>query len=422
MELQMFNARIIDDMSAGESPEAILSRISSPFPDLRLTVIDRSGAIVYDNKLGRPYPSTDHNSRPEVVEARKNGSGYTVERLSQSNDEVYFYSARLNDGNDTVIRSAVPYSLPLVTFLGPDFNFLWIIALIAVIASLGGYFVTRRLSTSISRLNHFAEKASRGEPIYDDEWHFPHDELGNIAGNIVKLYVQSDQRHREAVEHERDKIRIKKQLTNNINHELKTPIASISVCAELINDHPEMSDEDKSRFVTRILDNVHRLESLLSDVSTITRMDDGADMITTETVDIRDIVKSVADDERLRTDIEIEVNVPSIVRRVNRNLIESVFRNLFDNAIAYSGANLISVSADDEGHFIFRDNGTGIPDEHLEHIFERFYRIDKGRSRQHGGTGLGLAIVKNAIVIHGGTIRVTNDNGLRFDFIIPNRG
>jgi len=420
MELQMFNTRIIDDMSAGEAPEAILSRIKVPFPDIRLTVIDGKGAIVYDNKLGRPYPATNHNSRPEVAEARKNGSGYTVERLSQSNDEVYFYSATLNDDTNTVVRSAVPYSSPLVSFLGPDFRFLWIMALIAVLAGLGGYFVTRRISTSISRLNHFAEKAGRGEHIYD-EWQFPHDELGNIAGNIVKLYVQRDQRHREAIEHEREKIRIKKQLTNNINHELKTPLASISVCAELINDHPELSDEDKQCFLARILDNVNRLESLLSDVSTITRMDDGAEMIATEAVDIREIVQSIAADERLRTDIEIKVNIPSIVRRVNPGLIESVFRNLFDNAIAYSGASCISVSADNEGHFVFRDNGSGIPDEHLEHIFERFYRIDKGRSRQHGGTGLGLAIVKNVIVIHGGTIRASNENGLRFDFSFPDR-
>ena len=113
-----------------------------------------------------------------------------------------------------------------------------------------------------------------------------------------------------------------------------------------------------------------------------------------------------------------------IVVKGNRSLLYSVFRNLTDNAIAYAGeGRTMTLEAKEQGnkwHFIFRDNGQGVPPEHLARLFERFYRVDKGRSRKMGGTGLGLAIVKNAVLLHGGTIRVSNlpEGGLKFEFTI----
>lgn len=124
----------------------------------------------------------------------------------------------------------------------------------------------------------------------------------------------------------------------------------------------------------------------------------------------------VVAEERLKTEMLFKISVPPIVINGNRVLIESMFRNLITNAVAYSGGTEISIIADDKGNFTFRDNGSGVGEEHLEHIFERFYRVDKGRSRANGGTGLGLAIVKNAVSIHGGRIRAVNDGGLRLDF------
>ena len=286
---------------------------------------------------------------------------------------------------------------------------------VTITVSIAGYFIARRITTSISNLNSFAEKAEKGERIYED-WAFPHDELGSIAGNIVKLYVQRDQRHQEAIKQERDKIRLKKQLTNNINHELKTPVASIKICADLLRDHPELPDSKRIEFINQIHYNTLRLTSLLEDVSSITRMDDGANVIKKERVNLRELIDNVTGSDRLRTDMSIHLDIPDIEIYGNRQLIESVFRNLMDNAIAYSGGTEIWITADEKGNFIFRDNGRGVSEEHLPHIFERFYRIDKGRSREKGGTGLGLAIVKNAIAIHGGSIRVSNDCGLRFDF------
>ncbi len=414
MELQMHNNRIIDDMGKGEDVTSIAKRIGTPIPNLRITLIDKEGAVVYDNNDKTPFPETNHNNRPEIIDARKNGTGYSVGRRSESDDTDYFYSATITtDG--TIVRSAAPYNHTLRDFLKADISFLWMMLVMTVAVSIAGYFIARRISTSISNLNSFAEKAGKGERIYED-WAFPHDELGNIAANIVRLYAQRDLRHQEAIVQEREKIRLKKQLTNNINHELKTPVASIKICADLLHDHPNLPEEKRKEFVDRICDNTNRLTSLLEDISSITRMDDGANMIEKEIVNMRELVEDVVESERLRTDMKIHSNIPNIELLGNRQLIESVFRNLIDNAIAYSGGSEIRIEADTRCNFTFRDNGCGIPEEHLPHIFERFYRIDKGRSREKGGTGLGLAIVKNAVSIHHGKIRVSNDGGLRFDF------
>ena len=233
--------------------------------------------------------------------------------------------------------------------------------------------------------------------------------------------MQRDERHREAIRQQQDKIRLKKQLTNNINHELKTPVASILVSLELLRDHPEIEENRKQEFLDRIYANARRLETLLKDISTITRMDEGADMISVTDVNLKSLVRDVVDSEQVRTKMTIMVDMPDIKVVGNVSLLESIFRNLIDNAISYSGADLLKIECDVNGNFIVSDNGCGIADEHLPHIFERFYRIDKGRSREAGGTGLGLAIVRNAVLIHGGDIRVVNANGLTYYFSIRNR-
>ena len=122
------------------------------------------------------------------------------------------------------------------------------------------------------------------------------------------------------------------------------------------------------------------------------------------------------EEERLRTPMKIDVSVPALTINGNRGLLEAIFRNLIDNAIAYSGAEEISITADEDGNFCVSDNGCGISQEHLPYIFERFYRIDKGRSRTAGGTGLGLSIVKNAVSIHGGDIAAESNRGLCYRF------
>lgn len=414
-ELQMHNCRILDDISRGVSIDSIIGHIGSPLDNLRISLIDNAGNVIFDNNDSTPFPSGDHNSRPEVIESRKSGIGHSVSRYSVSDNCSYFYSAMRGD-DGIVIRSAAPYTHSLQEVLKADSSILWIMIAFAIVLSLASYVASHKISLSIRRLNLFAEKAEKGERIYNDEA-FPHDELGSIASHIVRLYIQRDEQHREALRQEKDKIRLKKQLTNNINHELKTPVASILVCLELLRDHPEMLSEEKKRELNdRIFANAQRLNSLLKDVAAITRMDEGEEMIEKAPVDLAELVNDVVTEERLRTSMNITVDMPQLKISGNRQLLESIFRNLIDNAISYSGGSEIVIKADSEGNFTVSDNGCGVPDEHLPHIFERFYRIDKGRSRAAGGTGLGLSIVRNAVGIHGSDISVTNNGGLQFRF------
>lgn len=413
--LQMHNARLLDDLRKGEDIENIVARISSPADNLRVTLIDGEGKVVYDSS--KRSIASNHNSRPEVRAARLRGEGYAIERLSEGNDTSYFYSALLGD-DGMVIRSAAPYNHSLTEFLKVDRTILWIMGALTLLMSLLGFLATRKISVSIRRLNRFAETAGKGGRIFDG-YYFPHDELGDIAANIVKIYVQRDREHRETIRLEQDKARLKKQLTNNINHELKTPVASILVSLDLLDDHPDLSEEKKRELLSRIRANAERLSALLKDVSTITRMEDGRGMIDRKPLEIKAIIEKIADEARLRTTMTINVDVPPLTVNGDRALIESVFQNLIDNAIAYSGGTEINIRVDNKGNFRVWDNGKGIPPEHLPHIFERFYRVDDGRTRSAGGTGLGLSIVRNAIAVHGGSIKAISVKGLLFEFNLP---
>lgn len=414
--LQSYNLRIAEEMKDAGIDSAA-KKISAPTEWIRLTLIDREGNVIFDNNDRTPFPTANHNARPEVAEARLKGSGHAAERHSDSDDTEYFYSATLLD-NGMVVRSAAPYTHSLVEFLSIDKTFIWIMLAMTAVISFVGYFATRRISLSIKRLNLFAAKAEKGERIFGEDG-FPHDELGSIASHIVRLYIQREERSQEALRQQEDKEKLKKQLTNNINHELKTPLSAIRACVDLLRDHPEMSEDKKHEFLARIASNASRLDALLKDVSMITRMDEGASHIAKHSLDLTALVREICEEERMKTDIRIVVDMPKLRINGNGALLESLFRNLFSNAETYSGCDEIRIKADGRGSFIFADNGSGIPEEHLPHIFERFYRIDKGRSRSAGGTGLGLAIVKNAVAIHGGTIKVTNSAGLRFDFTLP---
>lgn len=412
--LQMHNARLLDDLRRGEDIGDIVARISSPADSLRVTLIGPDGHVIYDSRSSAL--KSDHNSRPEVIAARTRGEGYAIERLSEGDDNAYFYSALLGDG-DMVIRSAAPYTHSLTEFLAVDRAILWIMGAITLIISIVGLLATKKIAVSIRHLSLFAEKAEKGDRIYDG-YSFPHDELGDIAANIVKLYVQRDRRHREAVKLEKDKARLKKQLTDNINHELKNPVASILVNLDLL-EHPGISPDDRRDITARIRSSAGRLSALLKDVATISRMEDGNGIISSEPVDLTVLIHRIAADARRRTDMAIDVDIPQLTVNGDRSLLESVFSNLIDNAIMHSGASRLTITADCAGNFRIRDNGRGIPEAHLPHIFERFYRVDDGRTRAAGGTGLGLSIVRHAVAVHGGSIRAVSSGGMLFEFNIP---
>ena len=380
-QLQQYNRHLLATVEEGEPYEDYIATHDKPFEELRISIITLTGAVVYDNTIS--LDSLDnHRGRPEVANALAEGTGYNISRQSTSDGREYFYSA--TRGERVVVRTAIPYSSTLQDLLEADWSFLVVMISITLAMSVVAYFTTRKLGKDIERVNRY--------------------------------------------EAEQEQNRLKRQLTNNINHELKTPVASIQVCLETLLSGINLSEEKRQELIERCYANSDRLRRLLNDVSLITRIEDGSALIGKERVVINDIIDEVAkelemlpEDERLllHTDFNAEVIIGG-----NPSLIGSIFRNLTENAIAYSeGRNIyISLLENNEKlcRICFEDDGKGVEQKHLSHLFERFYRVDKGRSRQKGGTGLGLAIVKHAVQFHGGTIIVTNrpNGGLRFEFTL----
>lgn len=232
---------------------------------------------------------------------------------------------------------------------------------------------------------------------------------------------------------EEDKNRLKRQLTQNVAHELKTPVSSIRGYLETIVSDPGMDEEVKNHFIQRCFIQSQRLSSLLQDISTLNKLDDAPGSYEREPVNILTLFNMILSDvaQKLKEKI-ITVRTligPDVVVTGSHSLLYSIFRNLTDNAIAYAGEGVtvtVQVLSEDENYytFSFADNGVGVAAGHLPHLFERFYRVDKGRSRKMGGTGLGLAIVKNAVLLHHGSIsvRLAQTGGLEFIFSLPKAG
>lgn len=380
-QLQQYNQHLLVAIEDGESYEEYIASHEKPFDDLRITLITLSGAVIYDNTI--PVDSLgNHSNRPEIVDALDDGSGYHIGRQSKSDGREYFYSA--TSGKRVIVRTAIPYSSTLKDLLEADWSFLIVMISITLSMSVIAYFTTRKLGKDIERVNHY--------------------------------------------EAEQEKNRLKRQLTNNINHELKTPVASIQVCLETLLSGITLSEEKRQELIERCYSNNERLRRLLADVSLITRIEDGNALISKEEVVINDILCDIADEleimpENERMTLHTNFN-EQVTINGNLSLIGSIFRNLTENAIAYSEGKNIYISLltnnEQECRIRFEDDGCGVEEKQLSRLFERFYRVDKGRSRKKGGTGLGLSIVKHAVLFHGGTITASNrpNGGLRFDFVL----
>lgn len=220
---------------------------------------------------------------------------------------------------------------------------------------------------------------------------------------------------------------LKQQLTSNIAHELKTPLASVKGYLETILNNRAMPPEKLEYFVERAFAQSERLNALINDISLLNHIEDAGELFEFKKTRLRPLIRDVIEnlESRLQKEtIQVQLSVPDqVVVYGNDNLLSSIFQNLVENTINYAGSGTtirISQYLEDKKfyYFSYSDNGKGIPEEHLSRIFERFYRIDEGRTRSKGGTGLGLAIVKNAVQLHKGEISVRNrtEGGLEFLF------
>jgi len=224
---------------------------------------------------------------------------------------------------------------------------------------------------------------------------------------------------------------IKQQMTSNIAHELKTPVATIMGYLETI-ERNKMSPEKQEYFIKKAFGQAVRLSDLIEDLSTLNKIEESKELFAFEKIDIKKVITEVYDDLKLSLDeknINVKIDIDNPLKiNANRSLLFSIFYNLFENAIKYGGkTSQINISnyLEDKNfqYFSFSNNGNSIDEKHLVRIFERFYRVDSGRSRKKGGTGLGLAIVKNAIQLHGGEISVGNikSGGVEFIFSIAKK-
>lgn len=424
-KLQNYNKQLADAMKyMGKTDETTLDSYvkTHSLPNLRVTIIDNEGHVTFDNLEKNYNRFTSHANRPEIIEAQKKGSGSSVERNSKTLKQEFFYSATYFNDSKITIRSALPYNNDLAKSLQTDQHFIWFALTTIIILTLVLWRFLSRLGANITKLKLFASRADHNESLEtEDLIAFPDDELGEIAERIIKIYKRL-----QSTRQEQDKL--KRQLTQNIAHELKTPVASIQGYLETILDNPHIDEETKKQFLKHSYAQSQRLTSLLQDISTLNRMDDAPEIKENVEVNISQMVEDISKETALQLEkhhMSFIINLPeNIIVHGNKSLLYSVFRNLTDNAIAYAGygttITLDAVEKNKEWNFAFYDNGIGVANEHLSRIFERFYRVDKGRSRKLGGTGLGLAIVKNAVMIHGGTIQAKNlpTGGLRFDFNI----
>lgn len=431
--LQEVNRMIILDYEDGVVINDQYVKRMLPVGGVRLSIIDLKGNVIYDSD--NKDIVANHADRQEVKEAMAHGSGYTIRRHSETNNKDYFYSALR--GGSVVVRTSIEYNSKLIDELSVNSIYGILMVATTVVLTIVAFFASRRLSQSIEMLRDFADCAENGSIEKFDESSFPKGELGDISIHIVNLYKnlkqtaeERDRNLQEAIFEESEKNRIKQQLTNNINHELKTPVHAVQACLEtVINMKDGLSKEAKEELLNKSYQNVKRLSALLSDVSVLTRMTEAPDKIEFERIDIRELAESIADEvmNMYNGDETFTINVyapRNLEINGNVGLIESIFKNLMVNSVLHSGGNRARLECVDGNdgyvHLTYYDNGKGVPEEHLSRIFERFYRIDKGRSRTSGGTGLGLSIVRNAVVFHKGTIVATNraGSGLCFKFTL----
>lgn len=390
--LQQLNLHLADELNVVGSPDELFARNAGRFEGLRITLIDTTGRVFYDSHLKEDIDCYMCDNI-EIKDAIEHGRGFHIDNKPENNDSDYIYSATNCDS--LIIRSALPYHISLADVLSSGNTFLFIAILISLLISWIGYMTSQ------------------------------------LYSKLKQAAIDLEHEHSLKEREEQEKIRIKRQLTNNINHELKTPICSILGYLDMIINIPDLTPEQIAAFSKKSYDQTERLRQLMADLATITRIDEASAMIECERVNVSLLVEDIIDDvcpQAQQQSITVESCLPEGVEvEGNSSLLYSIFRNLIDNAIAYSGGRRVWVeltSQDmDRYSFVVRDNGIGIEQKHLEYIFERFYRVDKGRSRKVGGTGLGLSIVKNAVVFHGGVIeaRIAAKGGVEFHFSLQKR-
>ena len=423
--------RLLADVSAGNLSAAGV-RSASRSAGARITVIAADGAVVADSEADSAQME-NHRGRPEVAEALAGRAGSSIRESPTMGVRFLYVAVPYSSG---VIRFAVPLSqidaqvnmIRRQVMISTALAFLPAILIAAMLA--------RSVSSRLARIIDYAGELAKGnfQVRLDSQGG---DELAVLSGKLnemgQKLERTVGELERERAEIERVE-RIRKDFVINVSHELRTPLASIQGYTETLLDGALDDSENNIRFLKIIRQNAERLGRLVSDLLTLSRLELGTQKLEPGICDVHSLLaesveslRPVAEKKGLR--IQVSEPLPPVTAFCDLEAVHQVLGNLLDNALKYTPAGgEIAVGARLRGESAIEvfvcDTGIGIPQEELPRLFERFYRVDKARSRQLGGTGLGLSIVKHLVQAMGGEVRVESEpgKGSVFSFTVPAAG
>ena len=376
----------LDDISYLESIED---------SSLRVTLIDLEGNVVFDNQLDESEME-NHASREEFKEAKENGYGIS-KRYSSSLLKTFYYVAYKLDNN--IIRvSKVADSTLYILFI--NLWPLYIVAIVLIICSiLLGFLLSKKIVDPINNIN-------LEHPLENNKYK-------EIEPLLIRIEAQKNELMKEN-EEVLNASKVRQEFTSNVSHELKTPLHVISGYAELIKEGI-VKDSDVKEFGEKIYSEASRMSKLVEDIMKISKLESDKTIEKTQ-LKLKNIVVAIVDSLMIEADkknVKFKLSLNDCSISGNYDSIYSLIFNLVDNAIKYNKTNgKITIKLQEVSNNVIlsvKDTGIGIPKEDLDRIFERFYRVDKSRSKDSGGTGLGLAIVKHSLIVNNATIKVESE-------------
>lgn len=378
----------IDDLAAGIEKDPY-----NPIDDdLRITLIGTEGEVLYESLLNKDEMD-NHNERPEIIEAREKGEGEAIRYSATSGTHTFYYAERLQNGNVLRIgRDSVSVNRIMVNTL----VIVLVIALCILFVCMGiSHYLTKKLVEPI-------EKLATNIMLVD---------VNNVYEEIRPFVNTIKEQHVNII----NNAQLRQEFTANVSHELKTPLTAISGYAELIGNGMT-GKEDTIRFSNEIHSNANRLLSLINDIIKLSELDEADHQMEMERIDLYKLAENCVQMMQVTAEkqgIRLILQGESTMVMANKGLMDEVFYNLCSNAIRYNkpgGSVTVTVGTKDERPFLsVADTGIGIPKECQERVFERFYRVDKSRSKSTGGTGLGLAIVKHIVAQHNAALHLDSE-------------
>lgn len=399
---EMFKGRVMDDLEAygrmfavemnGEAE--MQSALHSLEEDIRVTLVHADGTVYYDN-FADPNAMDNHADRPEIRQALENGSGSDIRNSSTVDQSAFYYAVRLKNGDvmrlaqeASNIWSVYFRSMPLIMLLAAG---------MACVSLYLAHLLTARLVQPIERMTAH---------------------LNNVSGvarypELEPFMDMIEQQHEEILRSANMRV----EFTANVSHELKTPLTSISGYAELIESGMAQGEQAKT-FAAEIHKSANRLLTLINDIIRLSQMDASMPDLKFEPVDLAQIATNTFEQLEMsarKADVTLQLDAKPAMVEADRQMMDELLYNLCDNAIRYNvhgGSVKLEVRpVRDKVIVCVQDTGIGISPENQEHVFERFYRVDKSRSKATGGTGLGLAIVKHIAVKHNAQIELESELG-----------